>query len=131
MSDLFNTAWMERFKQEWNNEPELAQALENIGFSSVIGYGFADEDTACGYIKIENGIITEAGAYNGVDLNWDLRASSDQWNKFLKSEPGMTGLGLAYTTGKLKFKTGDYSAMLKDPRMATPFVKSFAVMGRV
>ena len=35
------------------------------------------------------------------------------------------------TTRKLKFNKGDYSAMIKDPRMAGPFIKSFAVMGQV
>ena len=44
---------------------------------------------------------------------------------------GMMGLGAAYTTGKLKFAVGDYGAMIKDPRMAKPFIKSFSVMGRV
>jgi hypothetical protein len=43
----------------------------------------------------------------------------------------MMGLGMAYTTGKLKFKIGDYMAMVKDPRMAGPFIKSFTVMGQV
>jgi hypothetical protein len=38
---------------------------------------------------------------------------------------------MAYTTGKMKFAVGDYSAMLKDPRMAGPFIKSFSVMGTV
>jgi hypothetical protein len=38
---------------------------------------------------------------------------------------------MAATTGKLKFRKGDYGAMVKDPRMAGPFVKSFSVMGRV
>jgi hypothetical protein len=31
----------------------------------------------------------------------------------------------------MKFKVGDYSAMIKDPRMAGPFIKSFSVMARV
>jgi hypothetical protein len=44
---------------------------------------------------------------------------------------GMMGLGMAYTARKLKFQVGDYMAMVKDPRMAGPFVKSFSVMGRV
>jgi hypothetical protein len=44
--------------------------------------------------------------------------------------PGMGGLGMAFATGKIKFKVGDYGAMLKDPRMAGPFIKSFTVMGR-
>ena len=63
-------------------------------------------------------------------MNWDLRASADQWNKWMGSPPNMMGLGMAYTTRKLKFKTGDYGAMIKDPRMAKPFVKSFSAMGR-
>ena len=42
----------------------------------------------------------------------------------------MMGLGTAFATGKIKFKIGDYSAMVKDPRMAGPFIKSFSVMGR-
>ena len=36
-----------------------------------------------------------------------------------------------FTTGKLKFVKGDYKAMLKDPRMAGPFVKSFGLMQRI
>jgi hypothetical protein len=39
------------------------------------------------------------------------------------------GLGMAYTSRKLKFNVGDYTAMIKDPRMAGPFIRSFAVMG--
>jgi hypothetical protein len=37
-------------------------------------------------------------------------------------------MGIAFATGKLKFKVGDYKGMLKDPRMANPFVKSFGLM---
>ena len=45
--------------------------------------------------------------------------------------PNMMKIGAAYTTGKLKFVQGDYGAMIKDPRMAGPFIKSFAVMAKV
>ena len=44
---------------------------------------------------------------------------------------GMMALGVAYSTGKLKFNVGDYGAMIKNPAMAGPFIKSFDVMGRV
>jgi hypothetical protein len=44
---------------------------------------------------------------------------------------GMMGMGMAFTTGKLKFKVGDYKAMMKDPRMANPFVKSFGLMQKI
>jgi hypothetical protein len=49
----------------------------------------------------------------------------------IASPPGMMGLGMAFTTGKMKFVVGDYTAMIKDPRMAGPFIKSFSVMGQV
>ncbi len=130
MSDLFSPEWMESFMNAWNAEPELADALAEINFNSVIGYGFPDEDQPRGYIKVENGKATEAGAYDGQELNWDLRAKPAQWEKWMKKPPGMAGLGMAFTTGKIKFKVGDYAAMLKDPRMAGPFIKSFSVMGR-
>ncbi|MCK4706989.1 MAG: SCP-2 sterol transfer family protein [Gammaproteobacteria bacterium] len=131
MSDLFSDEWMKKFQQEWNAEPELSDALEKIEFSSVIGYGFKGDDSASGFLKIENGKVTEAGGYDGQDLNWDMRADAANWNKWFEKELGMTGLGMAVTTGKLKFNAGDFKAMVKDPRMASPFIKSFAVMGKV
>ena len=131
MAELFSEEWMQGFMQAWNNEPELCGPLSEIGFNSVIGYGFVDDDQPRGFIKVENGSAVAAGAYNGEALNWDLRAAPDNWAKWLAKGIGMAGLGMAYTTGKLKFKTGDYKSMLKDPRMAGPFIKSFSVMGQV
>jgi hypothetical protein len=40
-------------------------------------------------------------------------------------------LGTAYASGKLKFYLGDYGSMIKNPAMAGPFIKTFAVMGKV
>jgi len=131
MSDLFSDEWMKKFQAEWNNEPELSDALGKIEFSSVIGYGFKGDDNASGYITVENGKVTDAGAYDGQELNWDMRADAGNWSKWLEKELGMAGLGMAVTTGKMKFNSGDFKAMVKDPRMATPFIKSFAVMGKV
>ena len=131
MAELFSEDWMKSFMSEWNNEPELAGELEKIGFNSIIGYGFDGDDNPQGCIKIENGKATAAGAYNGEELNWDLRADTASWQKWVSEGIGMAGLGAAYTTRKLKFKTGDYSAMIKEPRMAGPFIKSFKVMGKV
>ncbi len=130
MADLFSEEWMQSFKEQWNAEPELSDALAKINFNSVIGYGFPGEDQPRGVITIEDGKATSAGAYAGEKLNWDLRASEDQWSKWMAKPPGMMGLGTAFTTGKIKFVVGDYKGMLKDPRMAGPFIKSFSVMGR-
>lgn len=130
MADMFSDGWMKSFAEQWNGEPELSDALAQIGFNSTIGYGFEGESAPAGVIVVENGKVTSAGAYNGEELNWDLRASADNWAKWVAKGIGMMGLGAAYTTRKLKFNVGDYSAMVKDPRMAGPFIKSFSVMGR-
>jgi hypothetical protein len=131
MAALFSDDWMVDFGNAWNDESELGDALNKIAFNSVIGYGYDGEANPRGYIKVENGYVTAAGAFAGEALNWDLRASAADWEKWCKSGIGMMALGLAYTTGKLKFKVGDYGAMIKNPAMAGPFIKSFSVMGTV
>ena len=128
---LFDDAWMKKFGEAWNNDVELTGALGEINFSSVIGYGVPEEDQPRGVLVVENGKVTHAGAYNGEQLNWDIRAKEEQWQKWIAKPPGMMGLGTAFTTGKLKFATGDYGAMLKYPRMAKPFIKTFSVMAQV
>lgn len=128
---MFNEEWMNKFQTAWNNEPGLADSLHNIHFNSVIAYGFDTDEQPSGVIRVEDGNVISAGPYDGEEVNWDLRASSDNWEKWSKKPPGMMGLGMAYTTGKLKFLVGDYGAMVKDPRMAGPFIKSFAVMGKI
>lgn len=131
MADIFSDDWMKSFMEAWNNEPDLSDALAEISFNSVIGYGFQGDDGPTGVITVENGKVTAAGAYNGEELSWDIRAKPASWDKWLAKGIGMAGLGMAYTTGKMKFVVGDYGAMLKDPRMAGPFIKSFSVMGTV
>lgn len=131
MSALFSDEWMKGFMEQWNAESDLADALAAIGFNSVIGYGVPEDGQARGVLVVENGKAVSAGAYNGEELNWDIRASDAQWQKWISKPPGMMGLGLAFTSGKMKFVVGDYGGMLKDPRMAKPFIKSFSVMARV
>lgn len=121
---------MQSFMTQWNAESDLVGALAQIGFSSVIGYGFEGEEQPRGVITVENGKAVAAGAYSGESLNWDIRCSEAQWKKWIGKPPGMMGLGVAFTSGKMKFKVGDYASMLKDPRMAGPFIKSFSVMGK-
>lgn len=131
MAALFSDDWMVDFGNAWNDEKDLGDALAKIGFNSTIGYGFQGEDKPRGAIKVENGYVVSAGAYNGEPMNWDLRASPDDWEKWCQKGIGMVSLGMAYTTGKLKFQVGDYGAMIKNPAMAGPFIKSFSVMGTV
>jgi len=130
MADLFSDDWMKSFMEQWNTEPELSDALAEIGFNTTLAYGFDGEEQPRGVLQVENGKAVSAGAYAGEELNWDLRATEEQWRKWVAKPPGMMALGMAYTSRKLKFNLGDYAAMIKDPRMAGPFIKSFAVMGR-
>ena len=95
MADMFSDEWMKSFAEQWNGEAELAGALEQIGFNSTIGYGFAGDDAPAGVLVVENGKATSAGAYNGEELNWDLRASADNWAKWAAKGVGMMGLGTA------------------------------------
>ena len=131
MADLFSDEWMKSFQSIWNADPGLKDALAEIGFNSVIAYGVPGEENARGYIDVQNGEVVSAGAFDGQELSWDIRADQKNWEKWLTKGIGMTGMGMAVTTGKMKFKTGDFKAMVKDPRMAGPFIKSFEAMGKV
>lgn len=131
MADLFSDEWMNKLKDLWNADPEVKDALAKIGFNSTIACGFKDEDDPRGVFVVKEGEAVSAGAWNGEDLDWDMRASDEHWAKWMGKPLGMAGMGMAFTTGKLKFKQGDFKAMIKDPRMAGPFVKSFALMTKI
>jgi putative sterol carrier protein len=128
MAELFSDAWMKELMVAWNNEPEVSQKLAEIGFNSVIACGFKDEENPRGVFVVENGTCVRAGDWNGEAPDWDMRADRKDWMKWVENGLGMAGMASAYMFGKLKFKHGDYGAMIKDPRMAGPFVKSFGLM---
>ena len=131
MAELFSDAWMKELMGAWNGEPEVKDKLAEIGFSSVITCGFKDEEQPRGVFVVENGECVSAGSYNGESPNWDMRADRKDWMKWVEKGLGMTGMGMAFTTGKLKFLSGDFKAMIKDPRMAGPFVRSFGLMQKI
>lgn len=131
MAELFSDAWINELKDAWNNDPDVKDKLAEIGFSSVITCGFKGEDQPRCVFNVENGEATSAGVYNGEKPNWDMRAKKDDWMKWVSKPLGMASMGMAFTTGKLKFAEGDFKAMIKDPRMAGPFVKSFALMADI
>jgi hypothetical protein len=122
---------MDAYKNAWNEEPKLTEPLGEISFSTAIGYGLLDEDAPRGVLIVENGKSTSGGAYDNQEMNWDIRAGADLWDQWMKNPPNMTQIGLAYTMRRLQFKQGDYAAMLKEPRMAGPFIKSFETMAQV
>ena len=131
MAELFSDEWMKQLMDAWNGDPEVKDKLAEIGFNSVISCGFKDEDKPRGVFVVENGVCVRAGDWNGEDPDWDMRADRKDWMKWVEKGIGMMGLGTAFATGKLKFLKGDYKAMMKDPRMAGPFVKSFGLMQKI
>ena len=131
MADLFSHEWMKACGQLWNADAEIVNGLAKIHFNSVIGYGFEDQDKPSGILVVQEGKVVFAGAYDGQSLNWDLRADRPHWQKWTIKGLDMLGLSMAYMSRKLQFRVGDYTAMIKDPRMAGPFIKSFAVMSKV
>jgi NAD(P)H-dependent flavin oxidoreductase YrpB (nitropropane dioxygenase family) len=44
MAELFSPEWMQAYKDQWNAEPELADALAKINFNSAIAYGWKEID---------------------------------------------------------------------------------------
>ena len=131
MPELFSADWMNELKNQWNADPEVKDKLAEIGFSSVIACGFKGEDKPRGVFIVENGECVRAGAYTDESADWDMRADRKDWMKWVKDGLGLVGLGTAYTFGKLKFVKGDYGAMMKNPKMAGPFVKSFGLMAKI
>jgi hypothetical protein len=131
MAELFSDEWMKKFKDTWNTHSDVMEGLAPTGCQCYIGYGYQGEDTPRGYIAVESGTAMEAGAFEGQELNWDMRAKKETWDKWMQKPPGMMGLGTAVASGKMKFSTGDFKQMAKDPAMAKPFIKTFAIMSEV
>ena len=131
MAKICSGEWMNELKEVWNASEEVSGALAEINFTSVIACGFKDDDKPMGVFVVENGICTRAGDYDGEEVNWDMRGTPENWQKWIKKPLTMTSMGIAVTMGKLKFATGDFSAMMKNPKMAIPFVKSFGLMSQI
>ena len=131
MAKICSGEWMNQLKDAWNAEPEVSGALAEINFDSVIACGFKGDDKPMGVFVVENGICTRAGDYNGEEVSWDMRATHENWKKWIEKPLTMTTMGVAVTMGKLKFETGDFGAMIKNPKMAVPFVKSFGLMSQI
>ena len=131
MAELLSNEWINGLKDGWNNTPEVSDKLAEINFNSVIACGFKNEDKPRCVFIVENGKATSAGLYNGEELDWDMRADEGNWVKWSKKPLTMTSMGMAVATGKLKFAVGDFKAMIKNPSMAGPFVKSFSLMTQI
>ncbi|MCW8957245.1 MAG: SCP-2 sterol transfer family protein [Gammaproteobacteria bacterium] len=131
MPELFSADWTIKYQQIWNSHEGVAEELGRMGFSSIVAFGIDGEDKPRCVLHINEGKVIAAGPPADEDINWDLRASEDNWNHLLEKPPGLMKLGLAYTSRKIKFHKGDYAVMIKDPGLSKAFVKCFSLMSQV
>lgn len=131
MADLFSTDWAKAYMDAWNTDTEIVSSLAKAGFNAVIGFGLVDEDKPAFVMTIENGMIITVSPKSNAKLNWDIRATEEDWLALIIKPPGLMRVGIAYTSRKLKFLAGDYAAMIRDETLADAFVKAFALMGKV
>jgi len=131
MAQLFSDEWINALKDSWNATPEVSGKLAEINFCSTITCGFKNEELPSCVFVVENGIAISAGLYNGETADWDMRGDEKNWDKWTTKALTMTTMGMAVATGKLQFKTGDFKAMIKNPSMAVPFVRSFGLMTEI
>jgi len=130
MAELFSIEWAQKYKEIWNSSDGIANELSRVGFNSVVAFGMNEEEQPRCVLTISNGQLISVVPPNGELVNWDLRADVEYWEHLMEKPPGLMRLGLAYTTRKLKFKKGDYAAMIKDPKLSAAFVKCFELMGK-
>ena len=131
MAEMFSDEWAMAFMDIWNSDAEITTMLGNAGFSSVVAFGYNNEDSPRFVMTIENGKMVSLDKKPADAINWDLRAEQDFWLALPSKPPGLMKLGIAYTSRKLRFNKGDYATMVKDPGLAGAFVKCFALMGKV
>ncbi len=131
MAELFSTDWAKAYMDAWNADDEITSTLERANFTSVVAFGFPDDDEPAFIMKIQLGKVVSVNSVSGSEADWDIRATRENWLSLIVKPPGLMKLGIAYTSRKLRFRKGDYATMIKDPSLAGAFVKSFGLMGQV
>ena len=132
MSELFSDDWARAYMVAWNLDDDITSTLKAAGFSSVVAFGFPDDDDHPSFVMtIDNGVVTSVDKKPEDVIDWDIRATKENWVTLIAKPPGLMKLGIAYTHRQIRFKKGDYAAMLKDPSLAGAFVRSFVLMGKV
>ncbi len=128
MSELFSEAWIKSLGDAWNNDPLVVEPLKKAGFTSTISYGFIGEEHPKCLLDIVNGKIISASLYKNEDIDWDLRADPQNWEKWVTKGFGLTKLGPAVATRALQFAQGDYRQMIRNPALSRPFLRHFVLM---
>lgn len=128
MSQLFSQAWMTSLKDAWNSTPKVYEPLQKATFNSRIGYGYKGEPQARCMLVVVNGKVDYAGPLDGGELDWDLRATPENWEKWITEGFGLNKLGPAVATQSLEFAKGNYRQMIQNLSLSQPFLEHFQLM---
>ena len=131
MSQIFSEEWMLALKEAWNESPEIYEPLQQAGFEACIGYGFKGEPRARGLLCVINGKVEFAGAMDDEELDWDLRASPENWAAWIEHGFGLYKLGPAIASNSLEFAKGNYREMIKNLSLSKPFLQHFQLMEKI
>lgn len=130
--EFFTRQWVEAFAQKWNRDPDMVGPLSQIGFGGVIAFGYPGQEQPSVLLEVENGKVKHAGLFHpGTQLPplaWDLRALPEQWVMWQSKPLTLSTLGVAVQNQQLQFKTGDYRKMIRNPALATPFLRFFNLL---
>lgn len=132
MIPLFSEQWMSDLKNAWNSAPQVFEPLQKASFSSRVGYGFIGEAQPQGVLVIEDGMATSTLSGINIDeVDWDLRATEDNWKNWIENGFTLYNLGIAFASHQLQFQKGDYAQMLKNPLLSRPFVRHFELFENI
>lgn len=122
---------MTALQKQWNSSPKVFEPLKAAEFTARIGYGFKGEAKARGLIVVVNGMVLQAGEMDNDDLDWDLRASEENWEQWIANGFGLAKLGPAIATNALEFSKGNYRQMIANPSLSSPFLAHFGLMSKI
>ena len=121
--EFLSAAWIERYRQRWNEDQELVSGL--VGFSALIEYGWHGTERPSAFLRVEKGRITETyfGDAPGRP-DFVMKATPEVWNAI---RDGSLSGRAALLSRKLKFEGSMITAM----RYMAPFERSIKLLGLV
>ena len=125
---LFSEPWMREFGKLWTNDREISSLLQKRAWTANIGYGLSKALHPNGILMIENSQLRRADDYNGQSLDWDMRASLEDWQKWLENGFSIDRMGYVLVHKELQFVQGDYRKVMCTPMYAALLLRSFELM---
>lgn len=130
-ASVFSERWMCEYARLWNTEAAMVKELARQRFNAVIGYGFLDQREPHAMLRVTNGVVAQAGRYDGRELDWDLRATPTDWAQWLNQGFNLSNLLVAVGAQRLQIRRGDHRRILRKPPLVHALLRAFALMTEV